>query len=221
MSLAGGNTQALGRTLYTQYLLPFEVISLVLTVGVIGAIVLALPERLGERGFRRGTISLGHPRGTDLALPAGPVKKPRLPGAGNVEVVPGGYGRRLILVRDPNEQPVDRPAVEWAATGTMGKIGVNHFLFLSAALFIIGMMGVLIRRNILIIFMCVELMVTAANMSLIAFGWELNSLNGQSFALFTIAVAAAEAAVGLAIIIALSRRARTAVDVDEFRTLRD
>jgi NADH-quinone oxidoreductase subunit K len=103
----------------------------------------------------------------------------------------------------------------------MGEIGVNHFLFLSAALFIIGMMGVLIRRNILIIFMCVELMVTAANMSLIAFGWELNSLNGQSFALFTIAVAAAEAAVGLAIIIALSRRARTAVDIDEFRTLRD
>ncbi|HEY8448719.1 MAG TPA: NADH-quinone oxidoreductase subunit NuoK [Thermomicrobiales bacterium] len=103
----------------------------------------------------------------------------------------------------------------------MGEIGVNHFLFLSAALFIIGMMGVLIRRNILIIFMCVELMVTAANMSLIAFGWELNSLQGQSFALFTIAVAAAEAAVGLAIIIALSRRVRTPVDVDEMRTLRD
>lgn len=104
VSLAGGNTQALGRTLYTQYLLPFEVISLVLTVGVIGAIVLALPERLGERVFRRGTISLGHPRGTDLALPVGPVEETKI--AGNVEVVPGGYGRRLILVRDPNEQPV-------------------------------------------------------------------------------------------------------------------
>lgn len=106
VSLAGGNTQALGRTLYTQYLLPFEVISLVLTVGVIGAIVLALPERLGERVFRRGTISLGHPRGTDLALPVGPVEETRIAGAGTVEVVPGGYGRRLILVRDPNEQPV-------------------------------------------------------------------------------------------------------------------
>ncbi len=106
VSLAGGNTQALGRTLYTQYLLPFEVISLVLTVGVIGAIVLALPERLGERVFRRGTISLGHPRGTDLALPVGPVEETKIAGAGNVEVVPGGYGRRLILVRDPNEQPV-------------------------------------------------------------------------------------------------------------------
>ncbi|MDP9469271.1 MAG: NADH-quinone oxidoreductase subunit NuoK [Chloroflexota bacterium] len=102
----------------------------------------------------------------------------------------------------------------------MGELGVNHFLFLSAALFIIGMMGVLIRRNLLIIFMCVELMINAVNLSLIAFGWELSSLDGQSFAVFTITVAAAEAAVGLAIIIALSRRVKT-VDVDDFRTLRD
>jgi NADH-quinone oxidoreductase subunit K len=102
----------------------------------------------------------------------------------------------------------------------MGTLGINHFLFLSAALFIIGMMGVLIRRNLIIIFMCVELMVTAANITLVAFGNETNSLNGQSFAIFTIAVAAAEAAVGLAIIMALSRRVRT-VDVDEIRELRD
>ena len=75
VGLVGGNTQALGRTLYTQYLFPFEVVSLVLTVGVIGAIVLAMPERLGEKiGARRGTISLGHPRGMDgapLPLPSG------------------------------------------------------------------------------------------------------------------------------------------------------
>lgn len=103
----------------------------------------------------------------------------------------------------------------------MGELGVEHFLFLSAALFIIGMMGVLTRRNILIIFMCVELMVTAANISLVAFGWEMNSLGGQSFAIFTIAVAAAEAAVGLAIVVALSRRQKGAVDIDEARALRD
>lgn len=102
----------------------------------------------------------------------------------------------------------------------MGTLGINHFLFLSAALFIIGMMGVLIRRNLIIIFMCVELMVTAANITLVAFGNETNSLNGQSFAIFTIAVAAAEAAVGLAIIMALSRRVHT-VDIDEIRELRD
>lgn len=102
----------------------------------------------------------------------------------------------------------------------MTDLGTDHFLLLSAVLFIIGMMGVLVRRNVIIIFMCVELMLTAANISLVAFGWENNSLSGQSFAIFTIAVAAAEAAVGLAIILALSRRVHT-VDVDEMRTLRD
>ena len=102
----------------------------------------------------------------------------------------------------------------------MTELSINHFLFLSAALFIIGMMGVLIRRNILIIFMCVELMINAVNLSLVAFAWENNTLNGQGFAVFTIAVAAAEAAVGLAIIMALSRRVAT-VDVDEIRNLRD
>ena len=97
----------------------------------------------------------------------------------------------------------------------------DYFLMLSAALFIIGMMGVLIRRNILIIFMCVELMITAANLSLVAFGWELDSMRGQTFVVFTIAVAAAEAAVGLAIIMALSRRVRTVSDIDTINTLRD
>lgn len=102
----------------------------------------------------------------------------------------------------------------------MTEVGTDHFLLLSATLFIIGMMGVLVRRNLLIIFMCVELMMTAANISLVAFGWENNSLSGQAFVIFTIAVAAAESAVGLAIILALSRRL-SSVDVDDMRTLRD
>lgn len=110
VSAVGGNTQALGRTLYTQYLLPFEVVSLVLTVGVIGAIVLAMPERLGERiASRRGTISLGHPRGTDAALPAGPVEESPIPGSARDEAVMAGpqpFGRDLVMVRDAEEQPV-------------------------------------------------------------------------------------------------------------------
>ena len=102
----------------------------------------------------------------------------------------------------------------------MGELGIEHFLFLSAALFIIGMMGVLTRRNILIIFMCVELMVTAVNISLAAFGVATNTMNGQAFVIFTVAVAAAEAAVGLGIILALNRRGKS-LDVDDIRALRD
>ena len=102
----------------------------------------------------------------------------------------------------------------------MSDLTTNHFLFLSAALFVIGLMGVLIRRNLIIMFMCVELMMNAVNLSLVAFARETNTVFGHGFVIFTVAVAAAEAAVGLAIILSLSRRAYT-VDADEFHALRD
>ena len=88
----------------------------------------------------------------------------------------------------------------------MTELTTNHFLFLSAALFVIGLMGVLVRRNLIIMFMCVELMMNAVNLSLVAFARETSTMYGEGFVIFTIAVAAAEAAVGLAIILALSRR---------------
>jgi NADH-quinone oxidoreductase subunit J len=106
VALVGGNTQALGRTLYSTYVFPFEIASLVLTVGVIGAIVLALPERLGMKStIRRGTISLAHARGVDFALPAGPEGESEIPGsreAEELEAATSGYGRRLIMARDPD-----------------------------------------------------------------------------------------------------------------------
>src|SRR5687767_7478405 len=103
----GGNTQAIGRAIYSDYLLAFEVASLVLLVGVIGAIVLALPERLGERiaSTRRGTISLGHPRGTDLALPVGPRGETPIPRAATslaAREATIGATRELVLVKDPD-----------------------------------------------------------------------------------------------------------------------
>src|SRR5215211_2159936 len=107
VKLVGGNVEALGRTLYSDYIFPFELASLVLTVGVIGAIVLAMPERLGERIVRRrGTISLGHARGVDYALPVGPVEESEIPGsvvAEEAEVATAAYGRDLIMVRDPDQ----------------------------------------------------------------------------------------------------------------------
>lgn len=102
----------------------------------------------------------------------------------------------------------------------MNEVTIEHFLFLSAALFIIGMMGVLTRRNVLIIFMCIELMIAAVSITLAVFAWESQTLDGQIFVLFALAVAAAEAAVGLGIILALSRRGKS-VDVDNLRSLRD
>jgi NADH-quinone oxidoreductase subunit J len=107
VATVGGNTEALGRTLYSTYIFPFELASLVLTVGVIGAIVLAMPERLGERiARRRGTISLGHGRGVDYALPAGPAEESTIPGSSaseEAEAAAAGGGRDLIMVRDPDQ----------------------------------------------------------------------------------------------------------------------
>ncbi len=99
------------------------------------------------------------------------------------------------------------------------ELTTNHFLFLSAALFIVGMMGVLTRRNILVVLMCVEMMVAAVAITFVAFSNETQTVNGQVFVLFALAIAAAESAVGLAIVVALSRRGK-APDVNEMQALR-
>jgi NADH-quinone oxidoreductase subunit K len=89
---------------------------------------------------------------------------------------------------------------------------------LSATLFAVGLIGVVIRRNMITVLMCIELMLNAVNINLIAFSHRLASLEGQVFTIFVITVAAGEAAVGLAIIIQLYRLKST-VNVDEARTL--
>tara|TARA_B100000315_G_scaffold243878_1_gene267785 strand:+ start:1547 stop:1849 length:303 start_codon:yes stop_codon:yes gene_type:complete len=98
-------------------------------------------------------------------------------------------------------------------------IPLSYSLSLGAALFVIGSVGVLSRRNAIIILMSIELMLNGVNVTLIAFSQRLNDLGGQMFALFVIAVAAAEAAVGLAIIIALFRSKAT-INVDEVNLLK-
>jgi hypothetical protein len=99
IAFVGGSTEAVGNLLFTQFLLPFEVVSLVLLIGVVGAIVLALPERLGER---LGTISLGHPRGTDMALPEGPSTAAPITRADEKATAALESTREIILVRDPD-----------------------------------------------------------------------------------------------------------------------
>lgn len=99
-------------------------------------------------------------------------------------------------------------------------IPITHFLYLASALFVIGMLGVLLRRNVLIVLMSIELMLNGANVALIAFSRFHGSLDGQVLAMFTIAVAAAEAAVGLAIVVSIFR-SRTGTDIDDLSMLRD
>ncbi len=93
-------------------------------------------------------------------------------------------------------------------------IPLGYYLLLSALLFAIGVFGFLVRRNIITLFMCIELMLNAVNLSFVAFARHSSLIEGQVFVFFVMAVAAAEAAVGLGIIVALFRNRQT-LDVDD------
>ncbi len=92
------------------------------------------------------------------------------------------------------------------------------YLMLSGTMFAVGLVGVIVRRNMITVLMCIELMLNAVNINLIAFSHRLANLEGQVFTVFIITIAAGEAAVGLAIIIQLYRL-RATVNIDEVRTL--
>jgi NADH-quinone oxidoreductase subunit K len=98
-------------------------------------------------------------------------------------------------------------------------IPLEYYLTLSAVLFATGVIGVLTRRNAIIVFMSIELMLNAVNLSLVAFSQYLGTTTGQVFVFFVMAVAAAESAIGLAIIIALFRNKQT-LNIDELNLLK-
>ncbi|MBI3013994.1 MAG: NADH-quinone oxidoreductase subunit NuoK [Candidatus Tectomicrobia bacterium] len=98
-------------------------------------------------------------------------------------------------------------------------VPLSHYLIVSAALFAIGVAGVLVRRNAIIIFLSIEIMLNAVNLTFVAFSRFLDSLSGQIIVFFVMTVAAAEAAVGLAIIVSIYRN-RESVDVDRVNLLK-
>jgi NADH-quinone oxidoreductase subunit K len=95
----------------------------------------------------------------------------------------------------------------------------NYYLVVAALLFTIGAVGLLLRRNVLVMFMCVELMLNAANLTFVTYSRALDDVGGQAIVFFTLVVAAAEVAVGLAIIVAIFRRRRGAT-ADDVRLLK-
>jgi NADH-quinone oxidoreductase subunit K len=96
---------------------------------------------------------------------------------------------------------------------------LTYYLILSALLFTIGVTGVLIRRNAIIIFMCIELMLNAANLAFVAIARELGDASGQVFVFFVMTVAAAEVAIGLALIVSVFKHRET-INVDEINTMK-
>ena len=101
----------------------------------------------------------------------------------------------------------------------MTPVGLHHFLIVSVLLFCIGLWGVIVRRNLLVMYMSLELMLNAANLALVAFSRFNSKLDGQIMVFFIITVAAAEVAVGLALIVALYRKKQTA-HVEDLTTMK-
>lgn len=99
------------------------------------------------------------------------------------------------------------------------EVTETWYLLLSALLFSIGLVGLLVRRNPLVMFMCVELMLNAANIAFVAFSGALDDIGGQTAVFFVLVVAAAEVVVGLSLVVALLRR-RPSLSVDDMTTLR-
>ncbi len=98
-------------------------------------------------------------------------------------------------------------------------ISVHHYLLLSAILFCIGTFGVLTRKNAIVIFMCIEVMLNSVNLTFIALSRHVGNMDGQIFVFFVMTVAAAEAAVGLALMIAFFRN-KESIEVDDFNMLK-
>ena len=103
--------------------------------------------------------------------------------------------------------------------GDLGGIPLSGFLAVSAILFAMGALGVLVLRNAIIIFMSVELMLNAANLAFVAFARSYNAVEGQLFVFFVMTVSAAEVAVGLALIVAIFR-SKHSIDVDQMSSLK-
>ena len=104
-------------------------------------------------------------------------------------------------------------------SSVFNSVEISHYIYLSCLLFCIGLMGVLLRRNAIILLMCIELMLNAVNLSFVALSSQIASIDGQVVVFFVLVVAAAEVVVGLGIIVSIMRR-RTTLTVDDMSGLK-
>ncbi len=244
----GGNVQGIGVLVFTRYLLAFEVTSALLITAALGAMVLTHRERVtprksqAQRAVERFAPGAGHPgnkptpgvyaRNNAVDMPALlPGRNPRRgvgaqPAARSGRRAGGGPARprrgpapRGARLHDRRRGPGGRRpgTAPWRAGGAL--MNPTNYLVLSAILFSIGAAGVLVRRNAIVVFMCIELMLNASNLAFVTFARTTGNLSGQVVAFFVMVVAAAEVVVGLAIIVTIFR-ARNSASVDEPNLLR-
>ncbi len=214
------NTEAIGRVLYTDYVFLFQTAGLILLVAMIGAIVLTLRDRKTSRhqDIRRQTE-----RTVVETLQMMSVSL----GAGTNQS--GGYLRPKEPEPEPVEEPVDAEATAMGISPAclprkrgkpMMDVGLGHFLVVSAILLVLGIFGIFLnRKNVIVILMSIELILLAVNLNFVAFSAAHNDLAGQVMAMLVLTVAAAEAAIGLAIVVIYFRN-RGSIQVEDVNLMK-
>ena len=184
------NTRALGDLLYTRYVFAFQAAGLILLVAMIGAIVLTLRQRVGR------ATPVDRRSSSRAAAP-----------------------RRSRWSRCRSAAASGRDGRRHGRSEAM-TIGLAHYLTVAAILFTLGMFGIFLnRKNVIIILMSIELMLLAVNINFVAFSVVLHDLVGQIFAMFVLTVAAAEAAIGLAILVVYFRN-RGTIEVEDIHMMK-
>ena len=220
---AGGNVQGLAALIFSRYLWAFELTSALLITAAIGAMILAHRERFERRKTQREmSIERFGPGGHPTPLP-GPGVYARHNAVDMAARLPDGSYSRLSVPQVLEQRTTED--LEVHARGWFQRLqercvmNPQNYLYLSALLFTIGAAGVLLRRNAIVMFMCVELMLNAVNLAFVTFARMHGQLDGQMVAFFTMVVAACEVVVGLAIIMTIFR-ARRSASVDDANLLK-
>ncbi len=236
---ANGNVEGIASLIFTKYVFAFEITGALLITAAVGAMVLTHRERteraatqreLAEKRVREGTYLPPLPapgvyarhNAVDIAglLPDGTLRADRQQDAARPGADPRRVDGRAQRPQGAGAACRGAPGARGGRAGHLqavrGGVEVNpvNYLYLAALLFTIGATGVLIRRNAIVVFMCVELMLNACNLAFVAFSRMHGNLDGQIIAFFTMVVAAAEVVVGLAIIVSLFR-SRHSASVDD------
>ncbi len=236
------NLTGLARLIFTTYVFPFEVTSALLITAALGAMVLAHRERTTRKPTQRevsrakidsGQVQPEPPPGVYALHNA--VDMPAMLPDGTLSdrsVSHAVVGRDVQLGRDPQgvitvdlgtgERIDAERAIESGEPGHRGERSMNPsaYIFLAVILFVIGAVGVLVRRNAILIFLSIELMLNSCNLAFVSFSRLHGNLDGQVVAFFVMVVAAAEVVVGLAILMAIYR-ARRSASVDDANLLKN
>ena len=220
-AIKAGNTKMLGIAIYTEYLYPLQVAAVLLLVAIIAAISLTLRRRKDSRYLDPGEQVKARKADRLRIVQMPPVvEPPPAPPEPTGGAVPGEQNHERRAAAPEAFPSGDGRAAPKGAHVNLGAISLGHYLSLGGVLFALSVVGIYLnRRNLIVLLMAIELMLLAVNLNFVAFSHYLGDMEGQVFVFFILTVAAAESAIGLAILVVLFRN-RATIDVEDLDALK-